>query len=586
MKRISRGVLAGAMFLLVLLVPVQIGHAATISVNTTADELNSDGDCSLREAMQAANTNAAVDACGAGDPGPTVDVIDFSVTGTITLGSALPPISEAMTIDGPGDASLTVNGAGAGGIILDVAAGAALNLRELTVANSSGGFQGGAITNAGTLTVTDVTFSANSATNGGAVYNQGTATITDSTFAGNSSSGVGGAIFKNGPTLTITNTTFSQNSAGTNGGAIFGSSYTVENSTFAGNTASGVAGAIDVNGLVTVTNATFSGNSASAGGGAIFVRNTLTLENAIVANSPAGGNCATTTTGTINDGGGNLSWPDTTCPGLNQDPLLDPAGLQDNGGPTETIMLQPGSPAINTAVPANCPATDQRGVGRPQGAGCDMGAVEVVFGYPRPKGATPMQVPLVPAYLACSTSNRTHGPSLVHPSCAPPVKLSQYATVGTPDANGRPVRSTGSVRMAVLVGEPSNEIDDADVSLTANITDVRAAGDLSDYSGELLAAVGMRITDKRNGPSLDEPATVVDAALSWPLQCAATEDPAVGATCSSSTTTDALVPGTVAEGKRAIWGLRQVQVADGGEDGEAATTGDNTPFLTQGVFVP
>jgi hypothetical protein len=77
------------------------------------------------------------------------------------------------------------------------------------------------------------------------------------------------------------------------------------------------------------------------------------------------------------DGGGNLSWPDATCPGNNQDPLLDPAGLQDNGGPTQTIALQPGSPAIDAAVACPPPATDQRGVARPQGAACDIGAFEL-----------------------------------------------------------------------------------------------------------------------------------------------------------------------------------------------------------------
>ena len=104
-------------------------------------------------------------------------------------------------------------------------------------------------------------------------------------------------------------------------------------------------------------------------GGAIS--GTGTLKNTIITNSLFGGrNCSVPMT----DGGGNLSWPDTTCPGLNADPLLGP--LQDNGGPTQTHALLPGSPAIEAALLANCPATDQRGVSRPQGAGCDIGAYE------------------------------------------------------------------------------------------------------------------------------------------------------------------------------------------------------------------
>ena len=92
----------------------------------------------------------------------------------------------------------------------------------------------------------------------------------------------------------------------------------------------------------------------------------MTLKNTIVANSPTGGNCS----GTITDGGGNLSYPDTTCPGINSDPLLGP--LQNNGGPTETMALGPGSAALNAGNDATCAAApvnnlDQRGIVRPRG---------------------------------------------------------------------------------------------------------------------------------------------------------------------------------------------------------------------------
>ena len=112
-----------------------------------------------------------------------------------------------------------------------------------------------------------------------------------------------------------------------------------------------------------------------AGGALGVTGGTLTLTASIAANNP-GGNCA----GTITDGGFNISYPDATCPGLNQDPLLDPAGLQDNGGRTPTIDLQAGSPAIDLIPIANCLVpVDQRGVARPQLQGCDAGAVEWVY---------------------------------------------------------------------------------------------------------------------------------------------------------------------------------------------------------------
>jgi len=96
--------------------------------------------------------------------------------------------------------------------------------------------------------------------------------------------------------------------------------------------------------------------------------------------------------GPINDGGNNLTWPGTTCTGINADPLLGP--LQDNGGPTPTMALGAGSVAID-AVPAGnlaCPATDQRGVFRPQGPSCDIGAFEryapTISTTPQPAAAT------------------------------------------------------------------------------------------------------------------------------------------------------------------------------------------------------
>jgi predicted outer membrane repeat protein len=167
---------------------------------------------------------------------------------------------------------------------------------------------------------------------------------------------VGGGIFNYGGALTVNNSTFSDNTA-TEGGGISSESHLT----------------------LTVTNCTFSGDQATEGGG-IFTRDPDTvamLRNTIIANSPTGGNCS----GTITDGGGNLSFPDTTCPVINADPLLGP--LQNNGGPTWTMELGEGSAAIDAADDAICAAPpvnnlDQRGFIRPWGAHCDIGAVEQI----------------------------------------------------------------------------------------------------------------------------------------------------------------------------------------------------------------
>ena len=116
----------------------------------------------------------------------------------------------------------------------------------------------------------------------------------------------------------------------------------------------------------------FSGtNSGPAqGGGVAGVGGTLTLANSIVASSSSGSNCF----GAIIDAGHNIS-TDASCnfsgPGSrnNTDPVLGPLG--DYGGPTATMPLLAGSPAINAADGAACPPTDQRGIARPFGPACD-----------------------------------------------------------------------------------------------------------------------------------------------------------------------------------------------------------------------
>ena len=215
--------------------------------------------------------------------------------------------------------------------------------------------------------------------------------------------------------------------------------------------------------------------------------------------------------------------------------------------------------------------------GGPNGSG--MSGVVWVDGpgYARPKGATPLRASLAPAYRPCTSANRTHGGPLVFGSCNPPVQASDFLTVGTPDANSTGANSVGIVLVQVL---PS-----PDVRFSASITDVRNKSGLTDYAGELEGKLPLRITDKTNGPSLTEPATGVDTTFSFVIPCAANGVPTVGSTCSVVTTVNAIAPGAVVNGARAIWEVQNVQVFDGGADGVASTAG-NTLFADQAVFVP
>jgi predicted outer membrane repeat protein len=311
--------------------------------------------------------------------------------------------------------TLTISNSTLSGNSADTRGGGIYNAGTLTintssVSGNSSGFHGGGIFSDGKLTINRSTFSGNSAiTFGGAISNYGYGTINNSTISGNRAQS-GGGIF-NFVGLTINRSTFSGNSA-SDGGAISNDrGLTINNSTFSGNSASSGGAISNYKGL-TINNSTISGNRAGSGGGIYNVRKrssavinnstisgnrtgngegiynnggAATLQNSIVANSHKGGNCF----GTVTSNGYNLS-SDSSCNFNNigdlnnTDPKLGKLGK--HGGPTQTIPLLSGSPAIDAGNPNGCTdskghllKTDQRGKPRPDKedtGGCDMGAYE------------------------------------------------------------------------------------------------------------------------------------------------------------------------------------------------------------------
>ena len=199
----------------------------------------------------------------------------------------------------------------------------------------------------------------------------------------------------------------------------------------------------------------------------------------------------------------------------------------------------------------------------------DVYAARALNGYPRPQGASPLRVALVPAYEPCTSPDREHGPPLAFGSCAQPQQASQDLTVGTPDANGQAAASVGFLRLNTLIGNPASPEDEADVAVSLSITDVRESAGLTDYTGEVTAALSARLTDR------DGPATTQDFPFEIAAPCSATPA-AAGSTCSATTTFEAIVPGAVDEGARAIWQLDAVEVLDG----------SGNAFARQGIFVP
>ena len=159
--------------------------------------------------------------------------------------------------------------------------------------------------------------------------------------------------------------------------------------------------------------------------------------------------------------------------------------------------------------------------------------------------------------------------------------------MGTGDANGKPALHEGYVTFGAIAGVPSTPADEADVKLDMFADDVFTTA-LADYTGELRLTFNVRLTD-RASPATGQAgnaATVTDVPIAANFSCTPVVDPQEGSTCSGTTTVDALIPGAVTETKRSIWQLDQVRVFDGGADGDADTTGDNTLFATAGVFVP
>jgi hypothetical protein len=216
----------------------------------------------------------------------------------------------------------------------------------------------------------------------------------------------------------------------------------------------------------------------------------------------------------------------------------------------------------------------------------DIYTARAPAGYARPVGATPYLVPLVIAYKRCLEPNTIHVPPLNAASCTPPVPASEFLTVGTPDANGQPAKSSGSVRFDAVVGDPATGTDEADTAIAVTFKDTRNIGDLSDYTGELRAQMLIRFTDKYNGGSGTDPGTYGDYDFNFNVPCSATADTTIGGTCSVNTSFDTVVPGILKEGKRTIGRIEHLNMFDGGPDGDADTSTNRTLFAEEGFFVP
>jgi hypothetical protein len=322
------------------------------------------------------------------------DSITFDVTGTINLTGALPDLTHSVSLEGPGADLLSVQRDSGGDYrIFTVAEGAAVSINGLTIARGSAD-EGGGIFNAGTLSLFFDVFSGNITDSsfgvGGAIDNAptGNLTVSFSTLVGNRAAQGGGIANVEGKMM-LGHSTVMGNQAQESGGGVYNSgALTVRNTTLADNEGAGpsvLGGGVYNAGTLTLMNSTLVGNAADAGGG-IYNQGTLNLGDAILAFNRAGP--GPDLLGSFTSLGYNLVTDPSDAQGLvptdlvNLDPLLGP--LQDNGGPTWTYALLPGSPAIDAGDPSftGPPNNDQRGEGydRIVNGVVDIGAYEVQEG--------------------------------------------------------------------------------------------------------------------------------------------------------------------------------------------------------------
>ncbi|MGI8689692.1 MAG: choice-of-anchor Q domain-containing protein [Thermomicrobiales bacterium] len=483
------------MLLVALVLPIGpnlIARAATVNVNgaTGTDSATCGTNVSPCKTIgyavgKAANGDTITIAAG------TYNESGINVAAAVTITGAG---QDVTTIDGAGG-TLPV-------LLINNAGNTAISGVTVQHGSVSGGGNGGGILNNGALTLSESTVTGNQAFNGGGIANyHGTLTLTNSTVTGNQAVGYngtpgdGGGIFNDSGTVILQASVVSGNmSISGNGGGILNlttptapAQLALTNSTISGNTAKfGGGGIFNDNGVLGVMNSTLSGNTSSSGGG-LFNKVTpgsgglMTGFNRIVTNSTISGNTATTGYGGGIDSSGTLYLINVTIAAnsngvnggavtqsahsiiadgcaapimsndynldsgntcgftqphdlTNKDPKL--GSLANNGGPTQTHALLPGSPAIDAG--GACLATDQRGVTRPQGAACDIGAFEYAPAPPptmtptatatntptATPTATSTPTPTATAATATPTTTATPG------ACAPFAPNSPFAFAG------------------------------------------------------------------------------------------------------------------------------------------------------------
>ena len=400
--------------------PAQSSPFTVTKTGDADDGLCGVNDCSLREAI------------ASGDSGDAIN-IPLGVY-TLTLGTEL-AIDQNLSLTGAGSGDTIIQAAASSADathrVLTVSGDRRVSISGVTIRHGNIG-EGGGVLNNGNMTLTNSSITGNTAVDGGGLMNRGSLTMANSTIIANSTPNGSGAGITNrtGANLIVTHSIIAVNLAGGSGGGIEndGGSITLDSSTVSGNFGNGIVNGF--NSTVVLINSTVSGNGTSSGilnsAGGILNFGTLTLTNSTLsdnsASGPGAGGIHNVNPGTVElvntIVSGNTASLHPDCKGVlttlghnlvgdatdcgftpatgdlvNVDPFLGP--LQDNGGPTLTHALLPGSPAIDAGDdivlgPPHILTGDQRGEPRLSGMHVDIGAYEL-------QATPPPTLPRMPA---------------------------------------------------------------------------------------------------------------------------------------------------------------------------------------------
>lgn len=348
----------------------------TILVTTTTDELTIDGDCSLREAVRAANLNSAFDACAAGSAAASDTIVlqagvtylltragidDTTVNGDLDITDDVTILGSAATVNG--------NGATVLDRVFHILGNSVVSMSDVTIRSGRTSSFGAGIRNAGTLTLRDVTVTLNQSTGnaGGGIANEmGVLTLVDTTISSNTTSTLGGGLAMLGGSLQATNVTISSNTANTDrGGGLWvgtNASATLINCTINNNDTDTDGGGIYNENNLTLLGSTVRNNLAGDHGGGIVNLDTMTISHSTIRDNDA------SDSGGIHNTGGTLTMHNST---INANAVTSAGGLRNDEGGIAHL--------INSTVSGNTATAGAGGIANGSGAVLNLSNTTVAF---------------------------------------------------------------------------------------------------------------------------------------------------------------------------------------------------------------